>query len=75
MTVSSTAIKVKLESGRLRSFYASDVSPLSTNVFGPEPVKIKSLSKSAATDSISLQLEEGNLTVDASSVKFCTDDG
>eukprot|EP01052_Picozoa_sp_SAG31_P016695 SAG31_NODE_1115_length_9839_cov_39.294661_4_plen_420_part_00 len=68
-------VKVKLESGRMRSYYSSDVSPLSQDVFGPEPCKIKSLSKSAATDSVSLQLEEGRLRVDAAAVKFCTDDG
>jgi hypothetical protein len=32
-------------------------------------------SKSAATSDVSLQLENGNLTVDANSVKFATDDG
>ena len=68
-------VKVKLDSGRVRTYFESDIRRVAAAIFGPEPVKIKSLSKSAATDDISLQLESAKISIDAEVMKFSTDDG
>eukprot|EP01045_Picozoa_sp_COSAG04_P024632 COSAG04_NODE_3103_length_3168_cov_23.165289_1_plen_639_part_10 len=71
----ATMVKVKLDSGRVRTYFDSDIRRIAQAIFGPESVKIKSLSKSAATDDISLQLEEASVTIDAEVLKFKTTDG
>ena len=43
--------------------------------FGPEPVRIKSLSQSAKTKDISLLLEDGSITLDELALRFSTSDG
>ena len=71
----ATMVKVKLDSGRVRTYFENDIRRVAQSIFGPEPVKIKSLSKSAATDDISLQLEAAKISIDAEVMKFSTDDG
>jgi hypothetical protein len=71
----ATMVKVKLDSGRVRTYFETDIRRVARSIFGPEPVKIKSLSKSAATDDISLQLESAKISIDAEVMKFSTDDG
>eukprot|EP01043_Picozoa_sp_COSAG02_P022294 COSAG02_NODE_1155_length_14189_cov_8.424060_6_plen_837_part_00 len=71
----ATMVKVKLDSGRVRTYFENDIRRVARSIFGPEPVKIKSLSKSAATDDISLQLESAKISIDAEVMKFSTDDG
>jgi hypothetical protein len=51
-------VKVQLDSGRLRTYFADDIRPAVSLLFGPEGVKIKSLSKIKQTDEVALQLEE-----------------
>jgi hypothetical protein len=59
----------------VRTYFETDIRRVAQSIFGPEPVKIKSLSKSAATDDISLQLEAAKVSIDAEVMKFSTDDG
>ena len=68
-------VKVKLDGGRVRTYFENDIRRVAQAIFGPEPVKIKSLSKSAKTDDISLQLESAKISIDAEVMKFNTDDG
>ena len=103
----ATMCKVKLDSGRVRTYFAQDLllceasSPtdavqgppameISSSAairarpdsvgsivsdFGPEPVRIKSLSQSAKTKDISLLLEDGSITLDELALRFSTSDG
>ena len=36
-------VKVQLEGGRVRTYFNTDITRFSANLFGPEQVKIKSL--------------------------------
>jgi hypothetical protein len=39
----ATMVKVQLEGGRVRTYFNTDITRFSANLFGPEQVKIKSL--------------------------------
>ena len=68
-------VKVQLDSGRVRTYFSDDIRPAVIIIFGPEDVKIKSLSKSAKTEDISLGLEDARITIDAEMLNFATSDG
>ena len=70
-----TQVKVQLDSGRVRTYFNDDLRQAVVMLFGPENVKIKSLSKSAATDDISLGLEDATVSIDAEMLNFATVDG